>query len=144
MNWEQRYNEQTEVAALLAKQRDDALERLAKFSTCYDNTPMTTYRTRPINLDNSPTNVLNEVKDAINAACLVYGFPFSFVICSEPMIQNENSPPAPQVIYLVAYKDEPTTKTCDSSSPCPCVDDDLNEPLGEPSCQLGGECESCQ
>ena len=70
MNWEQRYNEQTEVAALLAKQRDDALARIAEL--------------------------------------------------------------------------ERKTKTCDSSNPCLCVDDDLNEPLGEPACQLGGECDSCQ
>lgn len=33
MNWEQRYNELADVASLLARQRDDALARIAELKT---------------------------------------------------------------------------------------------------------------
>jgi hypothetical protein len=90
---------------------------------------MKSYNTRPLNLNQSATGLLNDVREALDELFRKNNIGYSAAICVEPMPELKmDEPPPTSVTYLTIYVE----------------DDDLNEPLGTPSCDLGEACESCQ
>lgn len=90
---------------------------------------MKSYNTRPLNLDQSATGLLNDVREALDELFRKNNIGYSAGICVEPMPELKmDEPSPPPVTYLTLYVE----------------DDDLNEPLGTPACNLGEACESCQ
>ncbi len=90
---------------------------------------MKSYNTRPLNLDQPACGLLNEVSEALDELFRKHNLGYSVGICVEPMPEVKmDEPPPTSVTYLTIYVE----------------DDDLNEPLGTPSCDLGEACESCQ
>lgn len=64
---------------------------------------MTTYRTRPIRIYQHPTDVLNDVMEALNEAVRSNGLPLSFGLSCEPVTTQEGEPPAGPEIKLVCH-----------------------------------------
>jgi hypothetical protein len=84
-----------------------------------------------INANQHPLDLLGEVVDKLNALLKAEktGLAVRTTFYALRMDQGINN--ADFSIELI--------KTLDSD-----IDDDLNEPLGTPSCNLGEDCESCQ
>jgi len=86
--------------------------------------PLVTYRTRPINVNQHPMDVLNDVREALDHACQVYGLPFSVGLHAEPIPPaSSDVPPADSVLYLVASTDiekEAVSRPCIVGEDCGC------------------------
>ncbi len=80
----------------------------------------------------SPTDIEAEVYSFF----LVTAEPSSLGMSERANFTMNTTPEQPET--------EQITKTCNSSQPCCLMDDDLNEELGTPACDVEGGCESCQ
>lgn len=85
---------------------------------------MKSYSTAPLNLRQPPLDLLRDIRAALNETARINNLDISFDISVEPAsgLPLDGDPPT----YLTIY------------------DERSNDLLGEPACQLGGECESCQ
>jgi hypothetical protein len=69
-------------------------------------------------------DVLNDVREALDHACQVYGLPFSVGLHAEPIPPaSSDVPPADSVLYLVASTDiekEAVSRPCIVGEDCGC------------------------
>lgn len=87
--------------------------------------------TDPININQHPINLLAEAMEKLNSLLQVEGIGVSVRITFQNVKMDRGIHETDVRVELI--------KTLDSD-----IDDDLNEPLGTPSCNLGEDCESCQ
>jgi hypothetical protein len=87
--------------------------------------------TDPININQHPINLLAEAMEKLNSLLQVEGIGVSVRITFQNVKMDRGIHETDVRVELL--------KTLDSD-----IDDDLNEPLGTPSCNLGEDCESCQ
>jgi hypothetical protein len=87
---------------------------------------MKSYSTAPIDIKQPPLDVLNNVRAALDTVARINNLGLSFGLSSDP--SNTSGLPADvdPPFYLVIY------------------DERSNDLLGEPACDVGGPCESCQ